>query len=199
MKRTAVLVAVVSLMLAACTINTGGSASGSSSDTEATDTGDTDTGDTGDTGDTDTGDTDTGDSPAPTAAPPNTEPADPAHCTGGPSCERGWNLETCDGYLGAVLTSGRAPSSGEVMYLQTECGIDLTDEPAPDEPPPDEPDLLPGDGCNLGSTPDCIDPDGDGIGTYLIGGADCVASFPDDLGLCEDLDGDGVAGFPDAG
>jgi hypothetical protein len=59
--------------------------------------------------------------------------------------------------------------------------------------------LRPGDPCELGSDPDCIDPDGTGTGTYLEGGADCLAAFPESPGLCTDLDGDGVAGYPDSG
>lgn len=61
------------------------------------------------------------------------------------------------------------------------------------------PSLSPGADCALGSDPDCIDPDGDGQGTYLIGGADCIAALPGSPELCADLDGDGVAGYPDSG
>ncbi|HMJ74755.1 MAG TPA: hypothetical protein VK507_02225 [Iamia sp.] len=58
--------------------------------------------------------------------------------------------------------------------------------------------LEPGDPCSLEEgSPDCIDPDGDGEGVYLLGGADCVASAPD-VSLCADLDGDGYAGYPDS-
>jgi hypothetical protein len=57
--------------------------------------------------------------------------------------------------------------------------------------------LAPGDRCSLGSDYDCIDPDGDGNGTYLIGGGDCMAAGLD--GLCSDLDEDGYAGYPDSG
>lgn len=58
-----------------------------------------------------------------------------------------------------------------------------------------------GDPCDLGSHPDCIDPDGDGQGTYLEGGAACMAEMAPTLGpgICTDLDGDGRAGYPDAG
>jgi hypothetical protein len=61
------------------------------------------------------------------------------------------------------------------------------------------PQLVPGAACTLGSSPDCIDPDGDGQGVYLLGGAQCMATFPDSPGLCSDLDGDGHAGYPDSG
>lgn len=57
----------------------------------------------------------------------------------------------------------------------------------------------PGSACELGSDPDCIDPDGDGDGTYLIGGAECMAALVDAPSLCADLDGDGRAGYPDSG
>ena len=33
---------------------------------------------------------------------------------------------------------------------------------------------------------------------YLIGGGDCIAAVPDPA-ICADLDGDGYAGYPDAG
>ena len=56
-----------------------------------------------------------------------------------------------------------------------------------------------GSACQKGSNPDCIDPDQDGRYEYLKGGADCVRDFGEDSGLCSDLDGDGVAGYPDSG
>ncbi len=56
----------------------------------------------------------------------------------------------------------------------------------------------PGEPCSLEEgLPDCIDPDGDGEGTYLLGGAECIAQWPDTPSYCEDLDGDGYAGYPD--
>jgi hypothetical protein len=59
------------------------------------------------------------------------------------------------------------------------------------------PAYQPGDPCALGSDRDCIDPDGTGQGTYLIGGGDCMEGpYPDS---CIDLDGDGYAGYPDRG
>jgi hypothetical protein len=56
-----------------------------------------------------------------------------------------------------------------------------------------------GDACALGSLPDCIDPNGDGQGTYLRGGGDCVRRSAESPELCNDLDGDGTAGYPDSG
>ncbi|HEY8058188.1 MAG TPA: hypothetical protein VID94_05530 [Acidimicrobiales bacterium] len=59
--------------------------------------------------------------------------------------------------------------------------------------------LEPGDPCSPEEgLADCIDPDGDGNYVYLIGGGDCVSVRPDPS-TCADLDGDGIAGYPDAG
>lgn len=57
--------------------------------------------------------------------------------------------------------------------------------------------LSPGDECDLGAgIADCIDPDGDGVGVYLIDGDLCASTAPD-ISACEDADGDGVAGGED--
>lgn len=54
--------------------------------------------------------------------------------------------------------------------------------------------LEPGDPCSIEEgSPDCIDTDDDGEGTYLIGGADCIATAADPA-VCEDTDGNGLAG-----
>ena len=55
-----------------------------------------------------------------------------------------------------------------------------------------------GSACAPGSHPDCIDPDGDGGYEYLKNGERCMKELGDS-GLCSDLDGDGVAGYPDSG
>jgi hypothetical protein len=55
-----------------------------------------------------------------------------------------------------------------------------------------------GSACAKGSHPDCIDPDGDGKYELLKNGAQCMQRLGDS-GLCSDLDGDGVAGYPDRG
>jgi hypothetical protein len=60
------------------------------------------------------------------------------------------------------------------------------------------PALVPGQPCTPGSSPDCIDPEGDGSYVYLIDGGDCISVRPDPA-TCADLDGDGIAGYPDAG
>lgn len=60
------------------------------------------------------------------------------------------------------------------------------------------PTTVPGSACAEGSSRDCIDPLGDGQFVYLIGGGDCIAAVPNPA-ICADLDGDGYAGYPDAG
>ena len=62
------------------------------------------------------------------------------------------------------------------------------------------PALVPGQPCALGSHRDCIDFPGEGAPIYLIGGGECMETFaPDDAIACSDFDGDGHAGYPDAG
>ena len=61
------------------------------------------------------------------------------------------------------------------------------------------PALVPGQPCTPGSSPDCIDPLGDGSYVYLLGGAACMADPIIGGPLCSDLDGDGNAGYPDSG
>lgn len=57
--------------------------------------------------------------------------------------------------------------------------------------------LSPGDECDLDAgIADCIDPDGDGVGVYLVDGDLCASTAPD-VSACEDADGDGVAGGED--
>jgi hypothetical protein len=70
--------------------------------------------------------------------------------------------------------------------------------PGASVPPTTVPGLVPGQPCAPGSSPDCIDPFGDGAYVYLIGGGACMAS-PIGGGMCADLDGDGQAGYPDRG
>jgi hypothetical protein len=70
--------------------------------------------------------------------------------------------------------------------------------PSTSVPPTTVPGLVPGQPCAPGSSPDCIDPFGDGAYVYLIGGGACMAS-PIGGGMCADLDGDGQAGYPDRG
>jgi hypothetical protein len=84
-----------------------------------------------------------------------------------------------------------APSSDPTTSSSPEDGGESTT--APDTGT----DLAPGDPCSLEEgVADCIDPDGDGEGTYLTDGDECAATAPD-ISVCEDLDGDGVAGYPD--
>lgn len=75
-----------------------------------------------------------------------------------------------------------------------------TAPPATDPPTTTAPALTPGQPCTLGSDPDCVDPDGDGQASYLIGGADCMEALSPEIEyMCTDLDGDGDAGYPDEG
>jgi hypothetical protein len=103
-----------------------------------------------------------------------------------------------------TTTAARGPA-GTTSATTATTAADTTAPPTTTPPnttaPPTTaaPPLRPGDPCPLGSDPDCIDPEGDGQGMYLIGGADCMAAFPASPGLCSDLDGDGRAGYPDSG
>ena len=113
----------------------------------------------------------------------------------------GLALGACGGGDGddqATTTSTSSTTSTTAAPATTTTTAPDTTVP-PTAPPTSEGALSPGDPCALGSDPDCIDPLGTGQGTYLIGGADCLAAFPDSPGLCEDLDGDGYAGYPDSG
>jgi hypothetical protein len=47
--------------------------------------------------------------------------------------------------------------------------------------------------------PDCTDASADGTFRIVSGYADCVAAVGEDGGICTDLDGDGLAGYPDSG
>jgi hypothetical protein len=95
-------------------------------------------------------------------------------------------------------TTTEAPTTTEAQATtSTAPPTTSTTEPATTSTEPAN-GLSPGDPCSLEEgSPDCIDPDGDGEGTYLIGGADCMANAPDPA-LCTDLDGDGRAGYPDS-
>jgi hypothetical protein len=77
-----------------------------------------------------------------------------------------------------------------------------TEPPTTEAPTTTAPALVPGQPCTLGSDRDCIDPEADGTGVYLLGGGDCMAAIgPDADGMtggCDDLDGDGYAGYPDS-
>lgn len=91
------------------------------------------------------------------------------------------------------------PSTIVTTVVTTSTTITPT-TPAPPTASPTTAGLTPppGSPCALGSNPDCIDPLRTGQGVYLIGGADCMATSPDPA-LCMDLDGDGLAGYPDYG
>jgi hypothetical protein len=94
---------------------------------------------------------------------------------------------------GAVVTTAR--SGGTAPRATAPRSTAAPTSPAPTSAA--KPTL--GAGCALGSFADCIDPDGDGQGTYLSGGAACMQAFASSPELCSDLDGDGRAGYPDSG
>lgn len=119
--------------------------------------------------------TDTTTTPPPTSALPTTAAPAPDAPTTAP---------------GAPVTVGPAPTTTEVTAAPTTDAS--TAVPLPIEPAPGSP-------CELGSFPDCIDPEGDGTGIFLLDGAACMVTFRDSPGLCSDLDGDGYAGYPDSG
>jgi len=89
-------------------------------------------------------------------------------------------------------------SSSTTVAETSSTDVVSTDTVAPTAPTNGEADLVPGQPCALGSHVDCVDLDGDGEGTYLVNGGDCLEN-PQDYIACEDLDGDGYAGYPDSG
>jgi hypothetical protein len=56
--------------------------------------------------------------------------------------------------------------------------------------------LVPGEPCQAGSHPDCVD-QGGGEYTYVEGYSSCMQEFADLPEACADLDGDGYPGYPD--
>ena len=84
-----------------------------------------------------------------------------------------------------------------LVLLAGGCGDDSGDEASVDTTTT-APPIEPGDPCSPEEgLPDCIDPEGDGTYVYLIDGGDCVSVRPDPS-TCADLDGDGIAGYPDS-
>jgi hypothetical protein len=91
-----------------------------------------------------------------------------------------------------TTTTGGAASTSAAVTSTTVGGGTATTSTEPAN------GLKPGDACSLEEgSPDCIDPEGDGEGVYLIGGAACIADSGDPA-TCADLDGDGYAGYPDS-
>jgi hypothetical protein len=89
-----------------------------------------------------------------------------------------------------------SPTSTTSASTTSTPGSTLTVPPGPTSTA--APGQTPGAPCAQGSSPDCIDPFGDGSFVYLLGGADCMAS-PIGGPSCADLDHDGYAGYPDQG
>jgi len=89
-----------------------------------------------------------------------------------------------------TTTTAATTTTGAIATTTAGGGTATTTEPANG--------LEPGEPCSLEEgSPDCIDPEGDGEGVYLIGGGACIADQPDPA-TCSDLDGDGYAGYPDS-
>jgi hypothetical protein len=93
---------------------------------------------------------------------------------------------------GTTATSGATTTSAMTVTSPTATTTATSGTTATTQPPY-------GSNCQKGSHPDCVDPDQDGQYEYLKNGAACMKDFGDDSGLCSDLDGDGVAGYPDSG
>lgn len=109
------------------------------------------------------------------------------------------NSSRSDPEATATVTS-TAPSTKVLLTTTTSAPPEPTATAAPPPSPTTAPPaFVVGQTCALGSHYDCIDPDGDGTGTYLHGGGDCMRDLAGITELCEDLDGDGWAGYPDHG
>jgi len=89
-----------------------------------------------------------------------------------------------------------APTGGSTPASPTSAPAPTSPTTAAPIPIPGAPE--PGSACTQYSSVDCIDPFGDGQFVYLIGGGACIAASPS-AAICADLDGDGYAGYPDAG
>ena len=114
-----------------------------------------------------------------------------------------------------VLAACTQPSPRPSSSLTATATATATAVPSPTGPTPSptgtstlspspSPPLAAGDPCDPADrSPDCTDATGiEGGGfRYVEGYADCVATFGAEEadGLCFDLDGDGVAGYPDSG
>lgn len=86
-----------------------------------------------------------------------------------------------------------------VTPVRTPGGYDIPAPPPPPEPP--RPSFGPGDPCEPGSSPDCVDQWDDGDYRIIVGVAECLDLMGYDrswLQECSDLDGDGFAGYPDS-
>lgn len=117
--------------------------------------------------------------------------------------------------LAAPLTAACAADSDPATADSTTAAVDpaevSTSEPSAEPQPTDtsapsaepEPTPTPGQACEPGSDPNCTDDTGTPGDSYryVDGYAECLANLGADEagGLCTDLDGDNVAGYPDAG
>lgn len=98
-------------------------------------------------------------------------------------------LDTTTTDPGGGDLSGGTPTTTEAESVATTTPDDEDGDPGPA--------YAPGESCPLGQgVADCIDPDGDGQGTLLVGGDECVATTAD-IDLCVDNNGDGSVAEPD--
>ena len=106
-----------------------------------------------------------------------------------------------DGDGDDTTTTASTSTTAPTTTVGTDASTTTAAAPGPgtEVPVTNDAGLAPGDPCEVGSDRDCIDPSGTGEGTYLLGGGDCLEAFADSPVLCEDLDGDGYAGYPDSG
>jgi hypothetical protein len=97
-------------------------------------------------------------------------------------------------------TTTTAPPDDEPVEttVTTDATTTTTPTTSTSAPPASEPAHGPGDPCVLGTT-DCVDDAwGDGVARLIVGHEDCVEAIGES-GLCDDLDQDGYAGYPDSG
>lgn len=100
---------------------------------------------------------------------------------------------------GAAPAREEVPAPGPTAPVSTGAPSGVPETPGPAA----EPDAAPTPGalCDpADGDPDCTDSTTDGAFRHVEGFADCVAEFGEDEadGLCTDLDGDGVRGYPDS-
>ncbi|AEE45136.1 hypothetical protein [Cellulomonas fimi] len=109
------------------------------------------------------------------------------------ACTAGTPAATTSASATAATTSAPAPAASPTP-------TPTASTPAEPAPAPSA-TVRPGDPCDpAAGDPDCTDATVDGTFRHVEGYADCVASFGDDeaYGLCQDLDGDGEAMYPDS-
>ncbi len=116
----------------------------------------------------------------------------------GCTSDDGDQATTTTAVAGTAATSPSTTAAPTTTAVPTTTAAPTTTATPTTTAAPVIPATVPGSACVEGSSRDCIDPFGDGQFVYLIGGGDCIVAMPDPA-ICADLDGDGYAGYPDAG